>query len=238
MHARLKRMSQSALGGLGADLVDVTVTVVAAILFFKLLLGAKMLVPLVVVISPSMTHASGDTGWSDWLQSEGMGLEQIHEFPLTSGFNMGDMIVVVYPNPKLGDVIIYERDREHTFHLNDPIIHRVVGIARVEDDVVTSTEGTLVCHTTQSLAPYADAVASCRTNPGRCPYNSVPDTGTYNFYITKGDANRGTDQCPGTDIANPVTDAQVLGRGILRLPYIGWLKILMNLILELLLIPF
>jgi len=216
------------------DIVDVAVTVAVIIAVLKVLFGADMLVPLVVVTSESMVHEAGDNSWMIWLGSRGIGETQAMNFPMSGGFNMGDMIIVMNPSASLGDVIIYERDLDHMqFQTRDPIIHRIVGVARVKDYEIRSVEGTLDCKTPETLSDTVDRVLACQKNSGYCPYTRYPKTGDFSIFITKGDHNEGTDQCnKRLDIAYPVTDAQVTGRALIRLPYLGWPKLLLSVIYQ------
>jgi hypothetical protein len=211
------------------DGVDVGLTVLTIIVVLKLLFGADMLVPLVVVTSESMVHETGDESWSTWLEARGVPNAVVDSFPLQGGFNMGDMILVRDPNAVLGDVVIYERDLDHLqFASRDPIIHRVVGVADVKGYSVVGAEGTLDCFSAQSLQPYVEVVKKCQSG-GKCPYTRYPKGADFRFFITKGDHNDGSDQCnKRLNIAHPVTDAQVSGRSLLRLPYFGWPKLILN----------
>lgn len=216
------------------DFIDVGVTVLTVIVILKVLFGADMLVPLVVVTSDSMVHREGDNSWLLWMREEGIPEETIRSFPMISGFNMGDMILVRDPDAELGDVIIYERDRDHlTFASTDPIIHRVVGIIHVNNYVVVGSEGALGCFKRGDISPYIEKVRTCQDGSGYCAYTRYPDTGDFRFYITKGDHNEASDQCSTRlNISYPVTESQVTGRALFRIPYIGWLKLILNLILE------
>jgi hypothetical protein len=216
------------------DIVDVGVTVGVVIIALRLLFGADMLVPLVVVTSESMVHEPGDSSWSLWMTGRGLSEEEVSTFPMRGGFNMGDMILVKNPDANLGDIIIYERDLDHLdFPSKDPIIHRVVGIVHVRDYDVVGSEGTLDCYDTEEFKSYVNRVVACQKGMQGCPYTRYPETGDFRFYMTKGDHNDGTDQCSSKlNISHPVTDAQVTGRAFIRLPYIGWLKLLLNLILS------
>ncbi len=222
------------------DTADVGATVLTIIIILRLLLGADMLVPLVVVTSQSMVHTAGDNSWISWLQSRGVKDNVISSFPLTSGFDMGDMMVVRDPKAVLGDVIIYERDLHHlNFSSTDPIIHRVVGVAQVKDYVPVSGEGTLDCFTLNSFKQYADNVRACQEGSEKCFYSRYPEGGDFRFFITKGDNNAGSDQCNiNFKIAYPVNDAQVTGRAFLRLPMIGWPKLILSLIFRIITFQF
>jgi len=213
------------------DLADLAFTVGISLVILRLLFGAQMIVPLVVVTSGSMTH-DGSGQWMNWMEEHGLKEDKIKEFPLQNGFNMGDMLLVVYPEPRLGDVVIYERDLDHLyFEQKDPIIHRVVGVAYIEDGTYRGKKGTLSCLEPDDMQGFAKIITGCRTKKEKCPYPSLPENDTYRFLITKGDNNKMADICSKPQIAYPVNEAQVLGRGWIRLPYIGWLKILLNILL-------
>lgn len=214
------------------DLIEVVLTVAVLIVVFRALFGSHTLVPLVVVTSGSMLHESGE--WHDWLL-EGVGEEKlIDSFPFQSGFARGDMIFTVspgkyliFPDTRLGDVVIYERDLIHlrSFASTEPIIHRVVGIIRVVDDEVAGVDGSLACLNESDLEPYLDNVKNCRE--GReCFYTKYPESPSYRLFITKGDNNPTADQCGLR--ALPVNEEQLKARGWVRLPYIGWIKLLFN----------
>lgn len=213
------------------DAVDVGVTVSVIIIVLRLLLGADMLVPMVVVTSTSMLHESGDVSWRTWMSSRGLNDKTIDSFPMNGGFNMGDMIIVSNPKSGLGDVIIYERDKDHLkFFSSDPIIHRVVGEAYVRDYKVEGYNGTLDCVGVEGLSQYVQKVRNCQEGSS-CVYTRYPKTGDFKFFITKGDNNEGSDQCnPRLDISYPVTDAQVTGKAFILLPYLGWPKLILSIL--------
>lgn len=212
------------------DLLDLALTVGISLIVLKIMFGADMIVPLVVVTSGSMEHEPADTSWLDWMAREGLDRKQIlDEFPMTSGFNTGDMLIVIYPGAELGDVIIYERDRLHDhFAQRDPIIHRVVGVINVYKGQVGKIEGTMDCVTIQDVKSRINDIKKCGINPNGCPYTRIPETEKYRLLVTKGDNNERSDQCSSIEISYLVNEAQVLGRAQYRLPYIGWLKILLN----------
>lgn len=216
------------------DIGEVVAVLALIILFSKLFLGAKMLIPLVAVTSESMLHESD--AWEHWLLSHNVSEGVIDSFPIQGGFAKGDMIVTITPDGKgtihgffsdttLGDVVIYERDRIHSFGA-PPIIHRVVGVVEVRDWEVYSTEGTLDCLAVDDFqGEYILHVKGC-VEGERCSYASFPETGDFRFYVTKGDNNPGSDQC--SNLALPVTDAQLTARGWIVIPYLGWLKLILN----------
>jgi signal peptidase I len=223
----------------GKDIIDVLVNVLVIIIVLRLVFRADMLVPLVVVTSESMVHPAGDMSFKTWMTSRGLTESQISEFPMLNGFNMGDMILVNEPKPRLGDIIIFERDLDHlTFQSTDPIIHRAVGVIHFKDHTPISYEGTLDCHNLSTMAGFGQMIRSCQEGRQNCPYTRYPDGGDFKMYITKGDNNEGSDQCnTRMNIAHPVNEAQITGKALLRLPYLGWPKLLLNLIFQILLLP-
>lgn len=221
------------------DFAEVGVTLAAILLILRITLGAHMLVPLVVVTSGSMVHEPGDEGWVRWLTERNLTADLIQKFPLSDGFNRGDMIVTISPEARLGDVIIYERDLAHlNLGSNEPIIHRIVGVVLVKDWAVVNTSGTLDCLTKEEFEKkYVKYVRDCVEKTGYCVYPYYPESGSFGFYITKGDHNPASDQCSGysvlrNGIAFPVNEAQVSARGWVRIPYLGYLKLLLNTIIR------
>lgn len=232
------------------DIAEVLITLAVILIVLRLLLGAHMPVPLVAVVSCSMLHEDDAIGsvsyglaqvtypilldspcsygsrvhknwvnWKDWIKQRISGREiekEIEKFPLKSGFSVGDMI-------------IFNRDKKTKG--NEPIIHRVVGIVRVKNWEIQEIKGTLDCKTKQNFEEeFIPYVKNCQKGTERCLYGDFPKESEFEFYITKGDNNEGTDQCTANML--PVTDAQVTARGWIRIPYIGWLKLLLNRILN------
>lgn len=219
------------------DFLEVIIEVCVIIVVLKVLLGARMILPLVAVTTGSMIHDDGDMSWKLWMTERGINESQISGFPLLSGFNIGDMIVVKNPDAKLGDVLIYERDKDHSGLGDIPIIHRAVGIVYVEDWKVARTEGTLDCFTNGSIMKYVNMTQDCAARGVQnCPYPAIPKSSSFRLYITKGDHNLESDQCSKVmQISYPVNEEQVLGRGFFRIPYIGYLKIIPTLLIRLVL---
>jgi signal peptidase I len=222
------------------DLFEVVLTVLILIIVFRLLFNSHTLVPLVVVTSGSMTHVDG--AWHAWLV-ENLGNESlIDSFRFQNGFTRGDMIFTVSPNKyhiipdtRLGDVVIYERDLAHItrYGSTEPIIHRVVGVIWIANDTLVKREGARVCLDDKSIGDYITILAKCRKNKVGCPYTKYPEDNSYRLYITKGDNNPTPDQCGmNGGIALPVNEEQLKARGWIRLPYIGWVKLAFNGILQ------
>jgi signal peptidase I len=83
--------------------------------------------PIVAVVSSSMEHDGGFNDWWDansaWYEDQEIGYEDFKEYPFKTGFNKGDIMVLVGKKPEkidLGDIIVFRSSRP------DPIIHRVV----------------------------------------------------------------------------------------------------------------
>lgn len=221
------------------DLVDVVVTLAIILIILRILLGSQTIVPLVVVTTGSMIHHSGDNSWMIWLNERGITNDSISGMSLGGGFNVGDMMVTIRPEAKLGDVVIYERDFIYGNPSMEPIIHRVVGIVYVNNSKVVGVEGTTDCLKEEDFDKYIGYVEGCRNKIPTCPYPKVPESSSYRFYITKGDANSASDQCaPLLKISIPVNEAQVPARAWIRLPYIGWLKLILNSVIRILTLRF
>jgi|WetSurMetagenome_2_1015567.scaffolds.fasta_scaffold101731_2 hypothetical protein len=253
------------------EILEVLGTLILILVVLQLLLGAHMPVPIVAVVSCSMIHEDDvigslsykfadsvwpmllegrckyDSGinWSKWI-SDKAPEANTDNFPLKSGFSVGDMVLVITPDgsgtvlpffsqTKLGDVVIYTRDRRISG--SEPIIHRVVGIVDVRDGRVFDVSGTLDCYTQKDFeSKFIPYITNCQKSSANCAYRNFPEGNDFRLYITKGDNNKGTDQCGGI---LPVTDQQILARGWIRLPYLGWLKLALNRVFGLVLgIPF
>lgn len=227
--------------GLLMDVGEVAGVLLVIMVTSKFFLGPNMLVPLVAVTSGSMFHSDGGD-WRSWMINHGISESDISNFPMQNGFATGDMILTItpdgkgtlfqiFPDTKLGDVVIYTRDKLHSG--NEPIIHRVVGIIEVRNFGVYNITGTLDCIKGEDFeGTYIPYIRNCIEKTGFCPYSAFPETGNFRFYITKGDnylTNRVTDQCGmGGGISLPITEKQLTARGWIRLPYIGYLKLLLN----------
>jgi len=98
--------------------------------------------PVVAVVSGSMEH---EDSFDEWWQSQEYVYQRYNitrgvftEFPLSDGFNRGDIIVLKgapAENINIGDVIVFESKRP------DPIIHRVVSIKMTETGFAFVTKG-------------------------------------------------------------------------------------------------
>ncbi|ODS42618.1 MAG: hypothetical protein MSIBF_04760 [Candidatus Altiarchaeales archaeon IMC4] len=251
------------------ELIEDAVVLILILAIARVTLGAHTLVPLVAVTSASMEHrlnlVSGGQymmcgnqygqlqeadWWAEcgrWYSKRGINKTLFDTFSLSGGFNTGDMILVRSPDAKLGDIIIYKRDKGHlgmgdnapagaVSHArrasdNSPIIHRVVGVAYIKDWKLESTEGTMDCVTGQEIERHAEHIKNCTHS--KCNFEDTPEGGDFRFYVTKGDNNAITDQCgSGGGIAYPVPDSQVVARTWIRLPYVGHLKMILSCILS------
>ncbi|MBS3112827.1 signal peptidase I [Candidatus Woesearchaeota archaeon] len=98
--------------------------------------------PIVAVVSSSMEHNLGFEEWwgnaQSWYNKNQITKEDFLGYPLKSGFNKGDIMLVssaTESNIELGDVIIFNVGREN------PIIHRVVKIYNENMTVYYQTKG-------------------------------------------------------------------------------------------------
>lgn len=122
--------------------------VVVKFVFFpvlSLLSGTSL--PLVVVESSSMEHPGSFIGnvigaednfelwWQEkgrWYEDKNIEKDDAEDWPLRTGFDKGD-IIVVYGRfkPEVGDVIIFDANAKH------PVIHRVVSVDNENDIIET-----------------------------------------------------------------------------------------------------
>ena len=126
--------------------------IVVKFAFFPLLsltLGTSM--PLVVVESSSMHHSGSFIGntiglqnsfeawWSDaksWYEARGMTMQQAENWPLKTGLEKGDIVILARAKqPSIGDIIIFNANQAH------PIIHRIINITSINGNIVYSTKG-------------------------------------------------------------------------------------------------
>lgn len=114
---------------------------------FSLTLGTAL--PLVVVESSSMSHAGSGTflgnvlgtensfeSWwnqdGQWYENKEITEEEAKDWPLRTGFEKGDIMIVYGRNePQVGDVIIFNANTQH------PIIHRIVSIDSTSGEIQT-----------------------------------------------------------------------------------------------------
>ena len=118
------------------------------LIFFPLLsFSTGTSLPLAIVESCSMYHRGNLlSNFDEWWElhnknyfSYGITQEQFSDFIFTRGVNKGDVLFIVGVSPKdvrIGDVIIY-----NTVSNPRPIIHRVISIKGVKDNLIFSTMG-------------------------------------------------------------------------------------------------
>lgn len=122
--------------------------------------------PIVAVISESMEHTiddrelicgqrlpqfkdSFDNYWEvcgSWYENNDITKEQFKKFPLSNGFDKGDVIILWRANPnnlEVGDILIFQGDKPQ------PVIHRVIHIWQENDETFYQTKGD---HNTNSIA--------------------------------------------------------------------------------------
>lgn len=137
--------------------------------------------PVVAVVSESMTHNDNFDGWwgkaGSWYSERQISKSAFEKFPLKSGFDKGDIMVLKGKKPeniKVGDVVVFWSSKR------DPIIHRVVKKWQ-ENDVY--------------------------------------------YFQTKGDNNPGMLKTPAVDETN-ISQEQIVGNAVIRIPLLGWVKII------------
>lgn len=197
--------------------------------------------PIVVVISQSMLH--DDDLWSKWFIEHGINYSS---FPFIDGFDKGDVIITKYsPDIKLGDVVVYERDTEHIYPNNAPIIHRVVGIVEVRNWSYYNFSGTLEYIGEEEIRRDIENIKMCNeiTNNGikdKCIYPKFPKTGNFKLYITKGDNNPISDQCGNMPYSpmHLIPEQQIITKAWILIPKIGYLKIWLNEAIDFITHPF
>ena len=98
--------------------------------------------PVVAVVSSSMEHngLSFDKWWdkNNWYSKNGMTKEEFSSYTMKSGFNKGDIIVLLGKQPKdikRGDIIVFQTAKR------EPIIHRVVAVSGNNGKYIYSTKG-------------------------------------------------------------------------------------------------
>lgn len=98
--------------------------------------------PIVAVVSSSMSHDSGFENWwtnaNNWYINNGITQSEFNEFPLKNGFNTGDIMLVsgaTIKNIDIGDIVIFESSTPN------PIIHRVVDKYEENGETYYQTKG-------------------------------------------------------------------------------------------------
>ncbi len=157
-----------------------------------LLMGSQF--PVVAVVSDSMEHNQDfDTWWGrheDYYLRYNITRSEFVTYPMPSGFNKGDLIILVGTPPEKiqrGQIIVYWGGKAY------PIIHRVVSVSDRETD-------------RPRFATKGDNNLGQIINP---PYLDERDIPAWRACTSEPDG-----QC---DV--------LLGRAVLRVPYLGWVKI-------------
>lgn len=127
--------------------------IVVKFIFFPLLsLVFATPMPLVVVESSSMHHPGSFVGnaiglqnnfelwWQQsgkWYAEKGIDVQEGENWPLKTGLEIGDIVVVSGYDKKLevGDIIIFDVNAKY------PIIHRIVEVKNVSGEVYYATKG-------------------------------------------------------------------------------------------------
>lgn len=126
--------------------------IIVKFIFFPLLsLIFATSLPLVVVESGSMHHPGSFIGnaiglqnnvelwWQEkgsWYESQGINKEQAEDWPLKTGLEIGDIVLVSgHGKPEVGDIIIFNANQKH------PLIHRIVNIENRDGEIYYSTKG-------------------------------------------------------------------------------------------------
>lgn len=132
MHKIWKKLNEGWIG----NLFQIFLGVLIAFLTYKLLgFLLSTPTPLVAVVSTSMQHDQEEITHYAWLESKfGYNRSYIDSWPISKGFNIGDMpIVIGQKEYKIGDVIVYKVNG-----IPYPIIHRIVAI---NEDGTYQTKG-------------------------------------------------------------------------------------------------
>ncbi|MEK6820447.1 MAG: signal peptidase I, partial [Nanoarchaeota archaeon] len=126
--------------------------IIVKFIFFpalSLLLSTPL--PLVVVESSSMHHPGSFVGnviglqdnfeawWQEegsWYEGVGIAEEETEKWPLKTGLEIGDIVLVSgYGSREVGDIIIFEAEQKY------PVIHRVVEIVEENNSLYYKTKG-------------------------------------------------------------------------------------------------
>lgn len=194
------------------------------------LFGAGL--PVVAVVSSSMDHdavdgsvcgvqvsddysGSLDAYWNvcgGWYESRGIPLEEFSEFSFRNGFKKGDIMVILGPSrsaPQLGDVLVFEAQQQY------PIIHRIVSIVETPQGMVYATKGD---HNPAQISEYV--LVNEFGTAYRCERGGVPMPCGLGVLVTNETPNavRIVDE-------TIIAEEAVIGKAVLRIPLLGWVKI-------------
>jgi signal peptidase I len=197
----------------------------------SLIFGSAL--PVVAVMSGSMDHradaddticgravgeaysGSLDAYWNmcgGWYEERGITFEQFAAFPLKRGFHKGDIMVILGPSRGMiavGDTIVFQSREAY------PIIHRVVAVTSTPEGMVYGTKGD---HNSDQIVSYFAVDGRGFVSP--CHKNGVPSS------CSDGEQVRPT--TPGAIAIldeTQVPHEAVIGRAIVRIPWLGWIKI-------------
>ena len=138
--------------------------------------------PVVAVVSESMEHQGNFDDWwqksGKWYAENSINKEDFQSFPLESGFDKGDIMVLKgkkAENIKIGDVVVFWSGKT-------PIIHRVVKKWNGKGDYYFMTKGD-----------------NYKTNPLPIKSSLLDET--------------------------KVSEEQIVGNAVLRIPLLGYIKI-------------
>jgi len=180
--------------------------------------------PLVVIESESMLH---QPGWQSWHSENGLPHDS---YPFGGGINIGDISLVKGDSPEdiqIGDVIVYNKIVGlNTLH---PIIHRVVGVVEVGEDI--RTEGAVKFSENKLRVPCNyNSRSGYDLDSIKTYYSKFKDFNieTFRLFITKGDNNAQTDQClisSKPTISMPVHESLLVGKSKFNIPFLGNVKL-------------
>lgn len=208
------------------------VTIILAFLIIKfivypglgLIFGTKF--PVVAVVSKSMEHSleydqltgtyticdvrfdsnnnyqnNFDSYWKtcgSWYEKRNITKNEFSQFPFSNGFNKGDIMVLIGKNPKeikKGDVIVFQAGESY------PIIHRVVDI-NSDGKIYFTTKGD---NNGMSIRKYMDIKR-------------------HEIVIFPPDSEAGDSYYEILD-ETKVSQERLLGKAVLRIPFLGYIKI-------------
>ena len=144
--------------------------------------------PVVAVVSGSMEHDGSFATWwtsgcsqgtqEDLYRPYSITADQFQTYSFRNGFNKGDIMVLSgHGMIQQGDVIVFSIPNR-----SDPIIHRVIGVTRSDEQ---------------------------------------------QLYKTKGDHN-----CGSAPFEDNIGQPQIIGKAVLRIPYLGWVKLVFSDLLQ------
>ncbi len=191
------------------------------------LFGASL--PVVAVVSSSMDHGvvdgvicgktpdsvkGFDGYWEQcgaWYEQRGITKEEFRSYAFRSGFNKGDIMVILGPSRAAidqGDVLVFNAAQQY------PIIHRVVNISSDAGGVYYQTKGD------HNSAQIIDYVVEGAFGASRCHKNGAPVQCPLGPSVTR--------DTPGAIALldeTSIDESQVIGTAVFKIPLLGWIKI-------------